>query len=212
VFFADARAADASRSLTDVFFHQVADGNLSLITARRAVEQSDPAQRERFIRLYDGFQYEFPRVGRYEVTAFRELAIYLPRKAEETELGTAKERSGWELFTSSVAADRAEFQWRLAMPVSTLLLVLAALPLARVDDRRDRYARVFVSLLLYVAYRLLLGVAKNWVADGVLPAFPGLWTIHLGCLLLGVAMLQLSVRDPMFSRALAIRFSSLVRR
>lgn len=211
VFFAGARSA-ADRSLTDVFYHQVRDGTLSLITARRAIEQNDPNGPERFIRLYDGYQYEFPRAGRYEVTEFEEMAVLVPPKADESDLAAARERGAWELYTSNEAADHAELQWRLAMPVSALLLVLAALPLSRADGRSDRYARIFVALLLYVAYRLLLGVTKNWVADGLVPPVPGLWLVHGAWFVLGLALLRLAARQPMLGRVLAVRLARMWRR
>jgi lipopolysaccharide export system permease protein len=61
-------------------------------------------------------------------------------------------------------------------------------PLARTDPRRGRAARVFLAALLYVAYRTLLATARSWVADGVLPAAPGLWLVHGACLLTALAL------------------------
>jgi lipopolysaccharide export system permease protein len=54
---------------------------------------------------------------------------------------------------------------------------------------------VFLAALLYVAYRTLLGTAKSWVADGVLPPTPGLWLVHGACLViaLGLARTQRTV-------------------
>lgn len=93
-----------------------------------------------------------------------------------------KARSTLALLRSDAPADIAELQWRLAMPVSALLLVLIALPLSRVDPYRGKYAKLFAAILLYMAYRHLLGAAKDWVAHGTLPPFPGIWGVHALCL------------------------------
>ena len=74
------------------------------------------------------------------------------------------------------------------MPIATILLCLLAVPLGRTDPRRGRAARVVVAALLYVVYRTLLGTAKSWVADGILPPTPGLWVVHGVCLLLVLAL------------------------
>jgi lipopolysaccharide export LptBFGC system permease protein LptF len=37
----------------------------------------------------------------------------------------------------------------------------------------------------------LLGTAKSWVADGVLPPAPGLWLVHGACLLIALGLQSL---------------------
>src|SRR5262249_43687573 len=81
----------------------------------------------------------------------------------------------------------AELQWRSAMPISTILLCLLAVPLGRSDPRSGRAARVGVPALLDVVSRAPLGAPKSWVADGVLPPAAGLWVVHGACLLVVLA-------------------------
>jgi lipopolysaccharide export LptBFGC system permease protein LptF len=47
---------------------------------------------------------------------------------------------------------------------------------------------VFLAAILYIGYRTLLGTAKSWVADGVLPAAPGLWLVHGVCLMVAIGL------------------------
>jgi lipopolysaccharide export system permease protein len=70
------------------------------------------------------------------------------------------------------------------MPLSAVLLSLLAIPLGRIKPREGKYARFGAAIVIYVAYRYLLGTAKSWVADGTLAVFPGLWAVHGLCLLL----------------------------
>lgn len=79
------------------------------------------------------------------------------------------------LSVSNAAPDIAEFQWRLSTAVTTVLLGLLAVPLARANPRQHRNTRVGIALLVYAAYYLLYESARTWVQIGVIPRFPGLW-------------------------------------
>lgn len=46
----------------------------------------------------------------------------------------------------------AEFHWRLAIPLAIPLMTLIAVPLARVNVRQGKFAKVFPAVLLYLGY------------------------------------------------------------
>lgn len=75
----------------------------------------------------------------------------------------SKARSTEDLAQSNVAADRAEFQWRLSTPVSTVLLAWLALLLSRNQPRAGRFARLPYALAIYAVYYNVLGLARNWI-------------------------------------------------
>lgn len=81
------------------------------------------------------------------------------------------------LASSRVAADIAEFQWRLSTSWSTLLLGLLGVPLSRSRPRAQRFANMGLAILIYAAYYLLFESARTWVQNGVMPPFPGLWWV-----------------------------------
>ena len=98
-----------------------------------------------------------------------------------------KAESTVALFTSSLPEDRAEVQWRLSTPVSTLLLALAAMRLNRSRPREGKYARLPMAIGLYAIYFNLLGVNRTWVEQG---SVLSLWWVPLGlALLIGAAYL-----------------------
>ncbi len=191
VVFAERRAADDAAHLERVFVHERRDGGVAILTADRAVEHRDAPGRFRFLSLRDGRRYDLDLDGGdVEITGYRQLVM---RTSLATGLDDGPgDRAGstLELLRSSASGDRAELQWRLAMPVSTVLLVVLALPLARVRPRQGKYGKLFVAILLYVVYRQLLGTAKSWIADGALGVFPGLWIVHAVCL--GTALVLLA--------------------
>ena len=136
---------------------------------------------------FDGHRYDLrPDKHEYEITSYEEFVIRAPLRTMLEEEGKQKTRPTSELFGSTDLHDRAELQWRLAMPVSALILAVLAIPLSRVDPRQGKYARLLFAILLYTLYRQLLSTSKNWVAGGDLSTFPGMWTVHFICFVMAM--------------------------
>jgi lipopolysaccharide export system permease protein len=92
-----------------------------------------------------------------------------------------------ELALSNNPRDRAEYQWRLSTPLTTLLLALLTIPLSRSQPRQGRFAKLLLAFMVYAAYYNLLEVNQTWVkqerADSIW------WTPLLLMLLLVLAYL-----------------------
>jgi lipopolysaccharide export system permease protein len=73
----------------------------------------------------------------------------------------------------------AELQWRLAMPVSALILALLAIPLSALDPRAGRSANFALAIVIYIVYNNLLNIIQAWIAQGKVSGIIGLWPIHL---------------------------------
>ena len=189
VVFAESRSASAPEYLENVFVQRRTDEGIAVFSAKRAVESRDATAGFRNLVLEDGYQYELdPNGEKHQVTQFERLAMQVPLAPPEQDSSVEKSLSFGALASTRDPEAVAELQWRSAMPVSALLLCLLAVPLGRVDARSGRAARVLVAALLYVVYRTLLGTAKTWVADGVLPPLPGLWVVHAACLLVAIGL------------------------
>ncbi len=85
--------------------------------------------------------------------------------------------SNRRLAKSGVSEDVAEFQWRLSTPLSTLLLGMLGIPLARKKPRETRYSMIAVAVLAYFGYYLLFTSARTWVQHGAIAGFPGIWWV-----------------------------------
>jgi len=189
VVFAESRSADDPEYLENVFVQRRNADGLAVFSAARAIESRDPVQGIRNLILEDGYQYDLTVDGdKQTVTQFERLAMQVPLAPSASDSDVEKSLSFAALFGTRDPEAAAELQWRSSMPIATILLCLLAVPLGRTDPRRGRAARVVVAALLYVVYRTLLGTAKSWVADGILPPTPGLWVVHGGCLLLVLAL------------------------
>jgi lipopolysaccharide export system permease protein len=93
------------------------------------------------------------------------------------------------LLGSTDPASRAELEWRIAAPLSILVLTLLAVPLGRSSPREGKYARVGLGLLLYLIYANSLSIARVWVEREIVPAWIGTWWVHAGVALLAILLL-----------------------
>ena len=75
----------------------------------------------------------------------------------------AKSVPSSELVASANPKGRAEYQWRLSTPITTLLLALLAVPLSRNRPRQGRYAKLLLAFVIYAAYYNLVGISRTWV-------------------------------------------------
>lgn len=169
---------------------------LDVITAKRAYQKKTP-NKETFIVLAQGQRYEgTPGKNKYQIARFDEYGVRLPNKSPE--LGKKEEymslRSLWhERHQNRMAA--AELHWRIAMPVSVMILTLFAVPLSEVKPRKGRFAQIIPAIAIYIAYTDLLFLGRAWIEKSQIPASLGLWWIHGSVLLL--AMIVLYYRLPL---------------
>ena len=102
------------------------------------------------------------------------------------------------LVQSSDPLHRAELQWRIGVPLSTIILAIFAVPLSRSQPRSGRYGRLALGLLVFIIYFNLLSAAKAWVEKGELDPALGLWWVH-GLFLFG-ALALLGIQDQVHKR------------
>jgi lipopolysaccharide export system permease protein len=162
----------------------------TLITARRGAQNIDGETGERHIVLYDG-ERSVAAAGALssERTRFESFATRITPPAFEFISGSRAVRSTASLAASEDPKDRAELHWRIAAPVSALVLILLAVPLAHLAPRQGRYSKLVWGILAYLAYSNLLSLGQTWLAKGAVPPALGLWWVHLLFLLLAATLI-----------------------
>ena len=83
-----------------------------------------------------------------------------------------------QLLGSNDPHDRAELAWRVAAPISVLILTLLAVPLAHIAPRQGRYGKIVVGIAAYLLYSQLIGMGQAWIAKGRISDVVGLWWVH----------------------------------
>ena len=142
-----------------------------MITAADGELYHDANGVERYLGLNDGFRVEGV-IGQdnYRLMRYQRNDIKLPDNDSDTNADSVKRSAPTTvLLASNDPVQRAELQWRLAAPMSVLVLVLLALPLAKSQPARaalcasaDRVAGVVRLLQLPGAS------AARWISQGVL--------------------------------------------
>jgi lipopolysaccharide export system permease protein len=160
--------AENGSDLTGVFIHSRKGDDLQVITAPRGV--FDYLAKPDFHRLLlsDAQIFEKVRDGIDLSAQIGSFTFWLPAQIPQDPGYKVKSASTSELNLSSEPEDRAELQWRISTPISTLLLALAAIPLSRSRPRQGRFAKILVALGIYAIYFNLLDVARSWVEQGSL--------------------------------------------
>jgi len=137
-------------------------------------------QKQRYFMLNAGKSFQgIPGQQNFDVSIFRQYLMHIPNESTRT-----KTRGYFVIPTSDLikindAKSRAEIQWRISIGLSTLLLMLVAIPLARVNPRQGRYAKVGLGLLVYIFYLAAMILSKNWIEHDMVPNYIGLWWSHL---------------------------------
>lgn len=168
-----------SGQLTHVFAQVRSPTESSVILAASGRFTIDDRNRHRLVledgtrldRAFDGSAVQLARFGQHGMTVTPPAFDY---SSSQSAL-----KSSSELFHSSSRKDRAEWHWRLATPISTFLMALLAVPLARTSVRKGRYGRLGWGILAFLLYFNVLGLGQAWLESGQLPMWIGLWWVHV---------------------------------
>jgi lipopolysaccharide export system permease protein len=175
--YVESMSADRSE-LGKVFAQGLVEGRQQLLTAARARQQTEP-DGERFLVFLDGYRYEgLPGAPDFRIIEFREHGIRLVDREVVARERPRHAVPSLDLWRGGSPGELSELQWRIAVPITTILLGLLAVPLSRSSPREGRYGRLFVGILVYIVYNNLLTVAKSSLAKGEVSPLLGLWWVH----------------------------------
>ncbi len=169
---------------------QVDGGEVEVVVASRGeqVDSDDPDIR--LLVLHEGRRYEgIPGTSRFRVVEFAEHGIPYRLPSLNSPDPRPRAMSFAALQRSSELEHIAEQQWRISVPLATIILALLAVPLSRSQPRAGRYGRIAIGLLVFIIYFNLLSAAKAWIEQGTVSPALGLWWVHGSLLLFVLALL-----------------------
>lgn len=187
------------KELLGIFAHQLKDGKLTVLTAKSAKTYTDEKTGHRYLMLRDGYRYEgTPGTSSYRIIHFAEHGLLLQTREVVASKRRRNAIPSATLARSDVGADMAELQWRIAAPISALLLALLAVPLSKTNPRAGRFGRLFVGIMLVVIYNNLLSVGRSALGKGEIGPWIGMWWVHLlfAVLIFVLYRQQMQLRGP----------------
>lgn len=189
--------------IQNVFLQRLEEnGRIEVVVARTGeqVQSDDPDVR--FLVLRDGRRYEGePGTAEFRVIEFAEHGIPYRLPSLEPPKPTPRAMTAMGLLRAGQLDHIAEFQWRVGVPLATIMLAVIAVPLSRSQPREGRYGRLAIGLLVFTIYLNLLSASRAWIEQGTIPPIIGTWWVHVAALLLALAILgrQNGVFRRMFS-------------
>ncbi|HSE13507.1 MAG TPA: LPS export ABC transporter permease LptF [Rudaea sp.] len=172
--------------------------NLNVITAADGELYHDANGAERYLGLNDGFRVEgVLGQDNYRLMRYARNDVKLTDTESDANADSVKRSAPtMTLLASNDVVQRTEFQWRLAAPLSVLVLMLLALPLAKSSPREPRYARLLIALLSWVIYYNCLAIGRSKLSQGVLDPSVGFWWVQIPTALFALYLLWRSQRLP----------------
>jgi lipopolysaccharide export system permease protein len=189
-----AQGADRDGTLRHVFVERDRDGKLEVALAQRATHAFAEEGNLQVITLYDGERFEgSPGERKFRIVRFAENTIPVRLPVAGTgavQLGGATTRA---LLATRGREELAELHWRIFFPLMALVLGGIAIPLAKLQPRQGRYARMGYAVLIFFVYISLAIAGQKALARGAIPSWFGLWWTHAAVIVLA-ALIVLAPR------------------
>ncbi|MEM7294529.1 MAG: LPS export ABC transporter permease LptF, partial [Pseudomonadota bacterium] len=183
--------ADNGR-LQDVFMRQVdPSGDQVVEIARSARYQIDEDSEDQFLVFLNGERTTLGSRDRsYNTVVFEKHGVRVPRTQTSEAAQRRSAQSTASLSASPHIKDRAEFHWRIGIPLAALVLAFLAVPVAHSAPRKGRFSKIAIAILIYIVYTNLLVLARKWIAAGQMPEILGLWWVHVALALVTLVLLH----------------------
>ena len=172
--------------------------HINVITAADGELFHDANGAERYLGLNDGFRVEgVLGEDNYRLLRYERNDIKLTDPDQDTTADSAKRAAPTPvLWRSQDPVQRAEIHWRLAAPLSVIILVLLALPLSKSSPRQPRYAGLLIAFMAWAVYYNLITIARSVLSQGKVNFLAGFWWVHIPTLVIALFLLWRSQKLP----------------
>jgi lipopolysaccharide export system permease protein len=174
----------------NVFFYGQERGEELVVIAAIGFQSVDIDSDDIFLVLKNGTRYSgTPGESTYTVVDFETYAIRLDEKRPGALATPVKGMPTSELLQSGHRIRVTELNWRISKIVVIPVLMLFALSLSSVDNRRNRVPAMIFAFLVYFSYANIIGFAVAMMRRGQIDHFTGVWYVHGFFLMLAVYIL-----------------------
>jgi len=189
IFFLESQS-ESGKVMDHVFYQQEREGVAHVDIALRAQNYHDKNGRD-YMVMESGTHYEGePGKAQYKITEYQKYGVYIPGSRDVGTVLSTKALPSIQLWHSDSPRNQAALQWRLTVPVATLIIAMMALPLSQTTPRSGRYANLGWAILLYLIYSNLLSMSYNWIIKERVPVWIGTWWVHILALAILLLLLK----------------------
>lgn len=187
VFYAEQDKDSLNNSMQNVFIYTNINNKEIITVAKKSEKYINTETNNEYLRLKNGARYHGLYSNENEkILNFSnyDLKITNGNNAQNNLLilKTAS-KDTLELMSSKNIKEIAEFQWRMSIPISILLLSMIAVLLGKTSPREGKNLGALFGVLIFIAYNNLILIVKSSVEKGNIPTEIGLWWVHLLILL-----------------------------
>ena len=155
-------------SLSDIFIRTKDGEDIQIITAPTGSIELLTTENIHTLTLNQANIFKQSYESSDLIGKFQTLILQLQASSEIDVEYKAKAASTSTLVDEDSLYDKAELQWRLSTPISTIVLVLIALMLVDVRPRTSRFSKLPLAIASYAIYYNIMTISKTWVEQGVL--------------------------------------------
>lgn len=168
-------------------FNEIINSSIVYAKSGQVIEEESGAQK---LILEDGVRYQKDTESKeLRVVSFGNYAFDIQDKKVEHKRRKVTATPTVDLLGNPDPEAKAAIQWRVAFPISCLILTLIAVSLSVVNPRQGKFGKLVPALLLFLTYFLLLTSIRSGIESEAVPHYVGLWPIHLCALVLGVSLI-----------------------
>ena len=172
----------------DIFVYKPGDGFVQIVYANRGYHLESEQNKTPTLIFDSGSAYRLQENDIDTSVKFNNLTVF-PEQEEILPLSfKRKAASTAYLSRSKISEEAAEFQWRIISAFKAFFLAIIAILLAKTSPREGRYGKLVIGIVFFFAVHASGLILKTWVEHGVLPVFPGMWTLVIALAVLTVIL------------------------
>ncbi len=163
----------------------------TIMTADHAEQETDSKSGRHLLVAHNGYRYNgTPGHNDYDIAKFGQYGVILPENTKQGGI-MVKAVDTTKLYRekNKNISYEAEWQWRWSIPFSIILLVLLGVPIAKVNPRQGKFAKLLPATLIYIIYANMLFVCRDWIESHTVPTWLGMWTVHIPLLFIALFVL-----------------------
>ena len=176
--------AEDKSNLAGIFIRKQAEDSTEIITAPTGRIEMFAGIDHHYLELEEALIFKTGPAQNFFVGRFHHLVMRLKTQGQSVQKYRSKSADNNSLSNSDNSYDKAEWEWRLSTPLSTIILTFIALAIIKNSNPKGRLSNLPIAIAIYAVFYNTNGVARTWVEQNLLPTSFWVHFLFGGALLL----------------------------